>query len=189
MSKTIKGLMMRDYRARLDPDGRGIGADAMVIGVRGLTGIQTTKLRADLASRKIRVLVVRNALARSVMKGTRLEPLVEVLNGSSALAYSTSKDVTVVEVARELVQAARSVPKLELKGAVLEGTLFAGREAVETLATFPTRAEALSNLLAALLGPGRNLAAQIRGPGGTVAGMVRTIETKLEKGEAIARAS
>lgn len=189
MSKTIKGLMMRDYRERLAPGGGEIGTDAMVIGVRGLKGIETTRLRADLASKKIRVLVVRNALARSVMKGTRLEPLADLLSGSSALAYGTSKDVTIIEVARELVQAAKAAPKLELKGAVLDGTLFAGRQAVEELAKYPTRSEALSALVGALLGPGRSLAAQIRGPGGHVASLVKAIESKLEKGEAIAKAS
>lgn len=189
MSKVIKGMMMRDYRQRLAIDGGQAAADALVIGVRGLKGIETTRLRADLASKKIRVLVVRNALARSVMKGTRLEPLSDLLSGSSALAYSTSKDVTVVELARELVKVAKATPKLELKGAVLDGTLFAGPQAVEELAKYPTRAEALSGLLAALLGPGRSLAAQIRGPGGAVAGLVKSIESKLEKGEAIARAS
>lgn len=189
MSKTIKNMIIRDYKARLAPKDDKFDSDAMVIGMRGLTGIQTTKLRHDLAGKKIRVVVVRNALARGVIKGTRLELLADLLSGSSALAFSTAKDVTVIEVARELVSAAKAAPKLELKGAVLDGTLFSGKQAVEELSKFPTRDEALSNLVAALLGPGKKLGAQLKGPGGGVGGAIKAIEEKLEKGEAIGKAS
>ncbi|MBM4108112.1 MAG: 50S ribosomal protein L10 [Phycisphaerae bacterium] len=189
MSKTIKTMIIRDYKARLAPTGAAINADAMVIGMRGLTGIQTTKLRSDLAGKKIRVVVVRNALARGVIKGTRLEPLTDLLSGSSALAYSTTEEVTAVEIARELVSALKAAPKLELKGAVLDGTLFSGKQAVEELAKFPTRDEALANLVAALLGPGKKLSAQLKGPGAALSGVLKTIEDKLEKGEAVGKAS
>lgn len=192
MSKTLKTMIMRDYKARMSKPAEGGGEAgvteaALLLGMRGLNAIDTTKLRTTLAKKHIRVTVVRNALARNLIKGTSLEPLGELMVGSSALAYSTAKDVTVVEVARELVEAAKAAPKLELKGAVLDGTVFAGKQAVEDLSRYPTRTEAIANLVGALLGPGKKLAASVKGPGGTLGALISAIEGKLEKGEAIAK--
>lgn len=179
MSKTIKSIMMRDYKDRI-----GDTSEAIVISVSGLKAKDTTKLRTSLKKKNIRITVVRNSLARKLFEGTTLAPLNGLLTGSSALIYGPQ---SVVEVAREFVAAAKEFPNLEMKGALLEGTLFSGKAGVEELSRFPTRVEAIGDLMTLIVGPGRKLAAQIKGPGSTVAGLVKSIESKLEKGEAIAK--
>lgn len=179
MSKSIKQMMMNDYTSRLG----GI-EDAMIISLRGVKATDTNRLRTKLAKKNIKVTVVRNALARKVMEGTKLQPLGDLLTGSNALAYGQA---SIVEIAREIVGMMKELPGMELKGAILDGTVFAGDARVKELSKFPTRQEAIADLIAAVLGPGRTLASQIKGPGAKAAGLVKAIEDKLEKGETITK--
>lgn len=179
MSKPIKEMVMRDYKARI-----GDTSDAMIINIRGVNAINTTAIRKDLAKKKIKVTIVRNALAKKLFQGTGLEPLSKMLAGPSALAFGGQ---SVVEVAREIVEIAKKFPTIELKGAVLDGTLYEGKKGVEELSKFPTKDEAIANVVTLVVSPGRKLLGQIKGPGSNVAGIIKAIETKLEKGETIAK--
>jgi large subunit ribosomal protein L10 len=107
------------------------------------------------------------------------------MTGASAIAYSSEESV--VNVARQIVAAMKDFPLIELKGAVLDGMLFEGKAGVEELSKYPTREEAIAKSVTLILSPARNLAAQVKGPGSSVAGLIKAIETKLEKGEAVAK--
>jgi large subunit ribosomal protein L10 len=178
MSKSVKEMIIRDYQKKLE----GI-TEAAVISVRGVNGHDTTRLRKNLRGKKVKVTLVRNTLASKAFEGTPLTALDPVMTGSSAMVYGGS----VVEISRELVAVLKDFPNIELKGAVLDGTLFKGDAGVKELSKFPTRAEAQGQTVSLLLGPARKLVAQIQGPGSTIAGLVKAIEAKLEKGEAIAK--
>jgi ribosomal protein L10 len=78
-------------------------------------------------------------------------------------------------------------PKLELKGAVLDGTVFKGKAGVTELSKFPTREEAIGQIVTLAISPGKKLLGQLKGPGSNIAGIIKAIEGKLEKGEAIAK--
>lgn len=177
MSKAIKGMMIREYRSRFD----GL-EEALVISLRGVKAIPGTRLRKGLRSKGIRLTLVRNALARQAMKGGALEKLEKVLTGSSAVLTSQG---SVVEAARELIALIKDIPEVELKGAILDGTLFEGKAGVTELSKFPTKGEAIGQAVTLIVSPGRNLLAQVQGPGSRVAGIIKSIEEKLEKGEAI----
>jgi large subunit ribosomal protein L10 len=179
MSKSVKGMIIREYQERLE------GAnDAMLISIRGVKAIDTNKIRRGLAGKQIKVAVIRNALARKAFEGTGLAPLAELLEGANAVAYGGN---SVVEVAREIVALLKDYPGIELKGAVLDGTLYTGDKGVKELSKFPTKDEAIAKVVTLIVSPGRNLMAQVKGPGSTVAGLIKSIESKLEKGETITR--
>lgn len=179
MSKTVKQFIMRDYKSRL-----GDTSDAMLISIRGVSAIDTTRMRNELRKKNIQVTVVRNNLARKSIEGTGLEPLAPLLKGASAIAYGGA---SVVEVARELVRIIETIPAIELKGAVLDGTLYEGKDGVTELSKFPTKDEAIAQVVTLIVSPARNLMAQVKGPGSRVAGIIKAIEEKLEKGETIAK--
>lgn len=180
MSKHVKEMIMRDYKDRL-----GNTSDAMVISLRGVKGTATTAIRNDLAKKKIKITVVRNSLAKKSFEGTPLATLGEFLTGSSALAYGGQ---SVVEIAREIVKLIEKNPLIELRGAVLDGMVFKGKAGCTELSKFPTKDEAIANVITLVVSPARKLMGQIKGPGASVAGLVMAIESKLEKGEAIAKA-
>lgn len=179
MSKAVKEMLIRETGERLT----GV-SNAALISIRGFKAIDTTKLRATLRKKQVKVTVVRNALAQKVLAGSGLDPLFPMLTGSNAFVHGGA---SVVEIARELTKALADFPGVEIKGAVLDGTLFSGEKGVKELSKYPTREEALGQTVTLILGPARKLAAQIKGPGANIAGLVKAIETKLEKGEAIAK--
>jgi large subunit ribosomal protein L10 len=179
MSKQVKEMIIREYKARI-----GGFNDATLISIRGVKATDTTKLRGVLRKRKVKMSVVRNALAKKALAGSGLEPLFPLMDGNNALIYG---EASVVEVARELTKILADMPAVELKGAVLDGQLFTGAKGIKELSKYPTKIEAQGQLITLILGPARTLAAQIKGPGATIAGLVKAIETKLEKGETIAK--
>lgn len=181
MSKPIKSIMMRDYASRVGADTK----DAMLISIRGLKAVDNNKVRNQLAKKRITVTVVRNSLARKAFEKGELAPLTELMSGASALAYGGE---SVIEVAREIVALMAKFPTIELKGAILDGQLFKGKAGVEELSRFPTKDEAIARVVTLVVSPGRNVLGQIKGPGSALAGIVKAIEGKLEKGEAIAKA-
>jgi large subunit ribosomal protein L10 len=184
MSKTVKQIIMRDYKNRIAGGGEDYG-DALLISIRGLKAIDTTKLRGSLAKKKIRITVLRNSLARKAFEGTSLAQLGELMTGATALAHGGE---SVIEVAREIVGAMAKMPGLELKGAILDGTVFKGKAGVTELSKFPTKDEAIAQIVTLIVSPGRKILGQVKGPGSNIAGIIKAIETKLEKGETIAKA-
>jgi hypothetical protein len=80
-------------------------------------------------------------------------------------------------VAREIVKAAEAEKKIVLKGAIFDGEYYDGDAGVKLLGSFPTREEAQAKVVTLVLSPARN-----------IMGVVKTIQEKLEKGEAIAKA-
>lgn len=177
MSKTVKNLMIRDYQSRLE----GV-EDALVVSIRGIPANDNNALRLDLLKQDIHISVIRNALAPHAFQDSGLAGLKPLLKGPSALAYGAE---SVVDVARALVDWAKKVEHLELKGAILDGQLFEGAKGVERLSKFPTREEALAQNVTLFLSPARNLMGSVTGPGSKLLSIVKQIEEKLEKGESI----
>lgn len=181
MSKLVKGMMIRDYQTRLE----GVD-DALLISIRGISAIDTNKIRSGLGSKDIRVTMIRNSLAKKAFEGTGLESLGSLLEGANVLTYGAE---SVVEVAREIVELTKDYPDIELKGAVLDGLLFEGESGVEALSKYPTRDEAIAQAVTLVLSPARNLVGAVTAPGSKLLGVIKTIEEKLERGESIAKVS
>lgn len=180
MSKPIKGMMIEDYKKRFrDVDG------ALILDIRGINANDNNDLRLGLRQKKIRVTVVKNTLAKKALAGTSLEPLTAGLNGPSALAFGEG---SVVDVARELMTWVRKIKELTLKGAILDGQYFDGAEGVKRLSQFPTREEAQARVVQLVLSPAKKVLGAAVGPGSKILGIVKELQERLEKGQAIAKA-
>lgn len=180
MSKPVKELIIDAYKGKFD-DVTG----ALVLDIRGLTSNDNNTLRRGLQAKQIRVTVVKNSLARKSFGGTALEPIAPALEGPSALAYGES----VVDVAREIIEWTKKIKTIALKGAVLDGMYFAGPEGVKRLSQFPTREEAQAKVVTLILSPARKVVGCAVSPGSKLMGIVKEIQERLEKGEAIAKVS
>jgi large subunit ribosomal protein L10 len=168
MSKPVKNLIASEYTNRFK-DVTG----AVVVEIRGLDSKATTSMRSNLRSKGIRVTVVKNALARRTFKGGPLAGLEKSLKGPSALLTGAESAVI---VAREIVKAAEAEKKIVLKGAIFDGEYYDGDAGVKKLGSFPTREEAQAKVVTLLLSPARQ-----------IMGVVKTLQEKLEKGEAISK--
>jgi len=176
MSKPVKNLIVESYRRRF-----GEEPGAVLIDIRGLDANTNNAMRAGLAEKGIRLTMVKNSLARKAVEATPLEPLEPMIEGSIAFAYGGE---SVVDGARALIDYAKETPEIEFRGALLEGQLF-GPDQIEALSKYPTRDEAIADVLTLVVSPARNLAGQITSGGSNVAALVKRIEEKREAGEAI----
>jgi len=183
MSKTVKEMIVREYRKRFD----GVEG-AVAVELRGLDAGSTNRMRSHLRGKDVRVTVVKNSLARRALAGGRLEPLSGVFTGPTAVVYGVGPSV--VDVAREVVKWAKDHDKNKekyiFKGAVLEGVLYEGPAGVDKLSKMPTREEAVAQVIAIALSPAKKVVGIAVAPGRRLLGIVKEIQTRLEKGEAIA---
>jgi large subunit ribosomal protein L10 len=178
MSKPVKNLITAGYKKQFaDLEG------AVVIDIRGIPSNDNNNLRASLNSKKVRVSVVKNSLAKRAFAGTRLENLGPLLEGPSALVYGGD---SVVTVAREVLDLIKTMEKVKVKGALMDGLLFKGDE-VTALSKYPTRGEAQAQVIQLFLSPASQVIGAVTSAGGLIASLVKTIEEKLEKNEPIAK--
>jgi large subunit ribosomal protein L10 len=183
MSKPVKELVRSELVKRFQ------GIDSLaVVGFTGLDAITTHTVRGRLLDKGVRMMVVKNSVARQAFKALGIERAGDMLDGPCAVAYGADSKVSVVNVVRSLLEIAKDAPKLTVKAALLEGEIF-GKDRIEELSKFPTRDESLSQLAGLLLAPGRKLAACLIGPGSKVASILKTIEDKRkEEAEAAPKA-
>lgn len=172
MSKQVKELVRNEVCKRFE------GVESLAIAdVTGIEAVEMNAIRARLGARDIRLMVVKNSVARQAFKTLGLASVVEMLAGPCAVAYGTGQ-VGVVTVVRELLDIQKGQPALEIKGAVLEGAAFASEAGIQTISKFPTRDEALGAVASCALAGGGGLSACILAPGAKVASLLKAIEER-----------
>jgi large subunit ribosomal protein L10 len=126
----------------------------VLVDYRGLTVEQDTQLRKQLREAGIIYKVYKNTMMNFAFKGTDFESLAPLLEGPSAVAISKD-DATAP--ARVIAKFAKTAPKLELKGGVVEG-VFYDAAGMADIAKIPSREELLSKLLGSIQSPIANFA-------------------------------
>ena len=175
MSKQVKDLITRELNTKLkDVDG------VAVINPRGINAIKNNLIRRRLHEKGLRMMVVKNNLARRATDGTALQGFDKLLDGPSAVVYGKQ---SVPTIARAVLVEKKADETIELRGVFFDGEVYVGDKGVEQVGKLPTREEAIGQLVAAILGPGRKLAAALKGPGGTLGAMLKTIENKAKDKE------
>lgn len=127
---------------------------AVVVDYRGLTVEQDTVLRKQMREAGINYKVYKNTMIRFATKGTRFEALEPHLEGPTALAVSKT-DATAP--ARMIANFAKTAPKLEIKGGIVEDTYYDAK-GMQVIATIPSREELLGKLFGSMQAPITNLA-------------------------------
>ena len=129
-------------------------ASVVVVDYRGLTVTEDTALRKQLREAGINYKVYKNTMMVRAFEGTDCAQLNDYLEGPSAIAISKT-DATAP--AREIAKFAKTAPKLEIKGGIVEGTAY-DAAGISNIATIPSREELLSKLLGSLQSPITNFA-------------------------------
>lgn len=181
MSKQVKNLITKELTGKLK-DLEGVA----VINPRGINANKNHGIRRRLREKGLRMLVVKNTLAKRAVGDGKLKGFDRLLDGPSAVIYG---EASIAVIARALLDEKRTDDKLELRGIFFDGELYPGDSGVEQVSKLPTREEAIANILAAVLGPGRKLAAALKGPGGRLGGILKTIEDKAKEKQGAAPAA
>ncbi len=176
MSKRIKNLITAELERKFK------GADSVVVvDYIGIDAKTNTAVRSDLKKKNVKMTVVRNAMAAKALESIGLKGAKDLLKGTSAIVYGGE---SIVDLVKELVEQAKKVDKLKIKGSIVEGQILDSK-ATAALSKMPNRKELQSIIVGQILGPGRKLAGQLKGPAGTIAGQIKAYIEKKEK-EALA---
>lgn len=172
MSKQVKKMQMDALSQSL-----GEVRDLVFLSMSGVPAKDENQMRLALRKKNVRLQLVKNSLALRVLKDKGFAGLDGYFNGPTVIAHPIQQTGGgVSEIAKELDTYIKKFSKqLAAKAALAEGSVVD----FETAKRMPTRAEALSTLASAILGPGRQLAAAFEGPGRKLGGAVKSLEEKL----------
>ncbi|MCC7077425.1 MAG: 50S ribosomal protein L10 [Acidimicrobiia bacterium] len=141
---------------------------------RGLTVDQQQKLRRSLRESGAEFNVVKCSLARLAADKAGHPDLVPLLEGPIALVFC---DADVSQATKALVNSAKEMEALVVKGAVLEGAILSAAD-TKALAALPSREELLAQLAGVFTAPAQNVASLIAAPLRDVANLVSALEEK-----------
>ena len=135
---------------------------------RGLTVTQMTELRSKARASGVYMRVVKNTLARKALAGTAFESMGATLKGPLLLAFSKDDPGAAARVIKAF---AKDNEKLVATLVSIGGDVLSAKD-LEKVASLPTRAQALSQLLGVLKAPIQKLVGTIAAPNQK---LVRTI--------------
>lgn len=179
MSRKVKDLVTKELTTRL----KGVESVA-VINPRGINAIKTNQMRRRLREKGLRMTVVKNTLAkRAVSDGSKIKGFDALLDGPSAVIYGQA---SISAVARLLLDEKKNDETIELRGIFFDGETYVGEKGVQQVSKLPTREEAIGQVIALVLSPGKNLAGVFKGQAGKIASIIKTIEDKAKEKEGAA---
>ncbi len=127
---------------------------------RGLSVSEIGALRTKLRDASVEYRVAKNTLLGRAAERAGMPGLEQYLVGPTAVVFGSDDPGVPARILQEFI---RQYRKLEIKGGVVEGQTL-GPEAVQSLASLPTKRELLSKLLGVIQGPMRGLVTVLTGP-------------------------
>jgi large subunit ribosomal protein L10 len=176
MSKRVKALIEKEIATRFTDV-----ENVAVINPRGIDAIKNNNIRRKLRAQGLRMVVVKNSLAKRASANSKLKGFEKLLEGPSAVIYG---EAGISTLARMLLEEKKADEKIELRGIFFDGEVYEGEEGVKRVSTMPTREEAIATVVAALLSPGRKLAGAVKGPVASSAPSSRPSKTRQRKRKA-----
>lgn len=178
MSKKVKNLIEKETAKRLSDT-----ESCAVINPRGIDAIKNNHMRRRFREKGLRMLVVKNTLAKRASSSLKIKGFESLLDGPSAVIYGKASASV---IARALMEEKKKDETLELRGLFFDGEVYLGEKGVEKVSKFPTHEEALGTIVAAILGPGRKLGGTLKSQAGRIASLIKAIEEKAKAKEGAA---
>ena len=154
----------------------GDAALVVVTQQSGMTVAESTELRARMREAGAGYKVTKNRLAKLALAGTTYEPISDLFNGPTAIAFSADP----VAAARVAVNYAKENDKLVVIGGAMGETLL-DENAVKALASLPSLDELRGKLVGMLNTPATRVAGVLQAPAGQLA---RVLGAYANQGEA-----
>ena len=135
-------------------------ASVVIADYRGITVPVVTAMRDDFRKAGCHYRVIKNSLVKIAVKGSKMEPLSQLMVGTTAVIWSTEVPQTPAQIA---LKWAKDEPKFKIKGAYYEGKVL-DLAGVEMLSKMPGKAEIRASMLMTFLAAPQGFVAQIAAP-------------------------
>ncbi len=159
--------------AELDKQFVGV-TDYIFAGYRGMTVEQLFNLRRQLRAENAEFKVVKNNFAKIVFHNKKAGGVDGYLVGPTAVVLARKDSGPVAKI---LVEYAKEVPTLEVKGGYIGGSAFDGKQ-VEAFSKLPSKNELLSMLMGTMKAPAQNMVFALNG---VASKLVRVLAAYAEK--------
>jgi large subunit ribosomal protein L10 len=132
-------------------------ASVVIADYRGITVPVVTNMRDDFRKGGCHYRVIKNSLVKIAVKGSKMEPLSQLMIGTTAVIWSNEIPQTPAQLA---LKWAKDEPKFIIKGGYFEGTLLDAK-GVDALARMPGKAEMRASMLMTFLAAPQGFVAQL----------------------------
>lgn len=140
----------------------------------GLTVAQSNELRGRFREAGVEYQVTKNTLAKIALDRLEgMDALEEFFAGPTAVAFSEDP-AKPARVIQDFVED-KDVERPELKVAWIEGELYEGADALDTLADLKSREELVGEIVGLLLSPAQNVVGGLKGTGQNLAGILQSL--------------
>ncbi len=140
----------------------------------GLTVAQSNDLRGRFREAGVEYRVTKNTLAKIALDRLEgMDALEEFFAGPTAVAFSEDP-AKPARVIQDFVED-EDVERPELKVAWIEGELYEGADALDTLADLKSREELIGEIVGLLQSPAQNIVGGLTGAGQNLAGIIESL--------------
>ena len=153
-------------------------ASVVIADYRGIRVPVVTAMRDDFRKAGCHYRVIKNSLVKIAVKGSKMEPISQLMVGTTAVIWSNEIPQTPAQVA---LKWAKDEPKFKIMGGYFEGQVLdvAG---VDALARMPGKNEIRASMLMTLIAGPQAFAAQILAPVQNFAYLLDARRRQLEEG-------
>lgn len=131
-----------------------------VVDYRGLTVKESQGLRRNIREAGAVMKVYKNTLMQIALKEMDMPEMDQVLSGPSAFIFADGDPVASAKALRDF---AKENETLEIKGGIMDGA-FVDADAVQKIASLPSREELIAKLLGSLQNPMSQIVRVLNGP-------------------------
>jgi large subunit ribosomal protein L10 len=132
-------------------------ASIVIADYRGITVPVVTTMRDDFRKAGCYYRVLKNSLVKIAVKGSKMEPISQLMVGTTAVIWSNETPQAPAQIA---LKWAKDEPKFQIKGGFFEGKVL-DKAGVDALAKMPGKNEIRASMLMTLLAAPQSFVAQL----------------------------
>ena len=136
-------------------------ASIIIADYKGITVPVVTAMRDDFRKNGCHYRVIKNSLVKIAVKGSKMEPLTQLMTGTTAVIWTTGEAPQ--PPAKIALKWAKDEPKFQIRGGYYEGQLL-DKAGVQALSTMPGKPEIQASMLMTFLAGPQSFVAQIAAP-------------------------
>jgi large subunit ribosomal protein L10 len=152
-------------------------ASVVIADYRGIRVPVVTAMRDDFRKAGCHYRVIKNSLVKIAVKGSKMEPLSQIMVGTTAVIWSNEVPQTPAQIA---LKWAKDEPKFKIKGGYYEGTLL-DAAGIDALAKMPGKNEIRASMLMTFLAAPQSFVAQLAAAPQNFAYLLAARERELSK--------